>query len=221
MLGSGHMLLLLLIAFQHSRGVLSATDSCPQNSVIYTGEYLHIIRNTLLYTNGSVRGVDEFNTTFLISPGAVENSYVIRKPTIFENLNRTFTNNGSVDTQDVISSDVESICVAPPYPGAGLECIDVEESGTFTVMPLEVEANCNMLKGWIIYKEPKLPGCDSDVCTPAVGYSTLILTLADDNTRKGNSSEPEQQQYPDATGSARCFSSAFYALGVMLLSMLL
>lgn len=72
-----------------------------------------------------------------------------------------------------------------------------------------------------------MPICPS-VCEYSNGPWNITYTnqvfapyYADDDTSKGNSSEPEQQQYPDATGSASCSSSVFHALGVIFLCMLL
>lgn len=42
---------------------------------------------------------------------------------------------------------VQTVCGAPPYPGAGVECVDLEDAGISRLTPLEVDKDCNNAHG--------------------------------------------------------------------------
>ena len=60
--------------------------------------------------------------------------------------------------------------MAPPFESAGLQCGDLEDPGMLSITPLEVDANCNLMKAWNTYLEPKTPGCDGELCYPNVAF---------------------------------------------------
>jgi hypothetical protein len=150
---------------------------CENNSVNYTGKY-EIDHHAILeveYESGNVSATNDLVATFLILPGAVDHSYVMRKHSgeddTEENSNSDAAD-ATINALAKLSYDVDRICVAPPQPGAGLECVDLEDAGITKLMPMEVDADCNLIKGWATYLEPKTPGCNDTICTPVAYYAT-------------------------------------------------
>ncbi len=99
---------------------------------------------------------------------------MVKKPEIFRNLGDNNATSDGGSEEDLVSAQAESMCFAPPYHGEALECVDLSDPAQLRVMPLEVDEDCAMLKGWVMYLEPKSPGCTTGVCDPAIGYSTMI-----------------------------------------------
>jgi hypothetical protein len=165
-------ILLLLIGT-----VPSYAAMCENNSVNYTGEYLVDHRAVLEFEYGTsnVSATTGLEATFVISPGPVDYSYVMRK---HQGVNDTEENSDSNAADASIRQlgdlipEVDRICVAPPHQGAGLECVDMEDAGITRMMPMEVDADCNLIKGWATYLEPKTPGCNGTICTPVAYYAT-------------------------------------------------
>ena len=169
---------------------------CENNRVNYTGDFIIDHQATLEaeYESGNVTATRDLQGTFLILPGPLDHSYVMRK---WVGVNDTVENSDSdaadatIDALAKLGDGADRMCVAPPQQGAGLECVDMEDAGITRLMPIEVDANCNLIKGWATYLEPKTPGCNGTICTPTVYYATY--------TRSDAGSEAPIQLTSDAT----------------------
>lgn len=158
-----------------------ATEACPNNSIKYSGEYNVVTESGLGYLNGTVLDVGAFETTHVILPGLAKNSFVIKKLAHLQPEDGDIRegNNSSITVENV---PAETLCIAPPYPSAGLECVDVEDIGISRVTPLEVDEDCNMIKGWMVYIEPTLPDCSKSRFCSLSGYATLSRVGATTST---------------------------------------
>lgn len=152
--------------------------ACPNNSVNYAGEYIFVAGPGLIFSNGSVQDSvpsGGFSTRYLILPGEATNSYVIKKLAhpYPEDTDDGAANTSLIDDepQDFGNIPVVTMCVAPPFPGAGLECVDLEDVGITRLTPLEVDEDCNVVKSWYLYMEPMLPDCTRPFCS-IVAYGT-------------------------------------------------
>jgi len=174
MLGFGFLLVWLLVLGGDSSGVLGVSDACPDNSVNYAGEYKYVIESGLAYSNDTVQTLGPFSSVQLILPGEAKHSYLKKKLTPLIAGDGSVTTNSSVtDEQDFDSIPVETMCMAPPQSGAGLVCVDVKDDGVSRISPLEVDKDCNMLKGWLTYLEATQPGCEPGTFCSYVTYVTL------------------------------------------------
>lgn len=164
----------LLFVLGDSTGVLGVSDICPDNSVNYAGEYRFVIESSVGYGNDTVKALGPFSSVKLISPGEAKYSYVQKKWTpIAQGDGSIMTDNSFIDEQDFENIPVETMCMAPPQSGAGLVCADVKDDGVSRIIPIEVDRDCNMLKGWNTYLEATLPGCEAGSFCSYVSYVTL------------------------------------------------
>eukprot|EP00890_Picochlorum_soloecismus_P000248 jgi/Picsp_1/1223/NSC_04704-R1_---NA--- len=175
---------------------LDVSDACPYNSVNYAGEYIFVAGPGLIYSNGSVQDSvpnGGFSTRYLILPGDATNSYVVKKLALpYPEDTDGATNSSFIDDrpQDFENIPVVTMCVAPPYPGAGLECVDLEDVGITRLTPLEVDEDCNMLKSWYLYMEPTLPDCTRPFCS-LVAYGTYTLVNSSSSEADSPSKGPD------------------------------
>lgn len=158
--------------------VIRVGGMCDNNAISYQGLYTVTWsgRSTVNSSNAAIR-TDGFEAQFQIDAappsesGSQEYSYWVRRYVGEKNATTTDANVvASVSAAKEVG--VDSICVAPPYPSAGLECVDVEDAGLTRLTPIEVDADCNLIKGWSTYLEAATPGCDGPLCYPVASIRT-------------------------------------------------
>ena len=156
-----------------------ARGVCENNSINYAGYYDYAsFALSTIDESGNATRMDDFKAAFEIFPappnsaGSREYSYWIRRylgdtlnisvPTLV--LDATVEEVSKIDPAD-------TICVAPPFESAGLRCVDLEDAGINQLTPLEVDADCNLIKAWGTMMEPKTPGCDGPLCYPVASFN--------------------------------------------------
>ena len=149
---------------------------CDNNSIKYSGQYTVTWsgRSTVNDENDAVVTVHE-TAQFVITtpPGeqAPSERYWMGKFTGNETYEDA-TLSAAVTAAE--ENAVDALCVAAPYDNAGLQCADIDDVGILTLHPLEVDAECNLVKAWGTYLEPATPGCDSPQCRPVASVRTLV-----------------------------------------------
>ena len=195
---------------------VGARGECDNNSINYAGTYkFFALGRSTVDEKGNATRVDDIEALFQIfaappnSAGSQEYSYWIKS------WNGDTVNISSPDpvleagiAADEFLSPADKICVAPPFESAGLQCVDLEDPGMFRITPLEVDANCNLIKVWGPYLEPKTPGCEDKVCFPFVAYMIWI--------RQGSETTESISLTNSNSGGSRYSYHAFIALMLLL-----
>lgn len=144
---------------------------CDNNNINYAGYYnIDVFGGSTIDEKGNATRVDDFETVFEIFPappnsaGSREYSYWVRK-SVGNTVNPSIPDPTVKATLDDLNEfgPADSICVAPPFESAGLQCVDLKDAGMYQLTPLEVDANCNLIKGWSSYMEPKTPECEGSL----------------------------------------------------------
>ena len=160
--------------------VIGTRGLCEQNSVNYSGVYIFdYSRGSTLDASGNPTRVDHTPAQVRIfaapanNVGSRESSFWMQK--FFNQTEEDFDGAALSDSVEgaLKLGSVNSLCVATPHEGAGLECVDLEDSAAFRIMPLEVDADCNMLTGWSTYIEPSSPGCTNASCFPMIAATDV------------------------------------------------
>ena len=78
-----------------------------------------------------------------------------------------------------------ALCMAPPYPGAGLRCVDTEDAGTREYQATRINDNCNVIEAYYIYTEPFTQPypCPDPPETPTLCYPSITFA---EITRSGD-----------------------------------
>ena len=148
---------------------------CDNNAIKYSGQYIATYsgRSNVDAENRAIAPADQ-EAQFVITtpPGeqAPSERYWMEKFTG----NETYEDALSAAVTAAAENAVDALCVAAPYDNAGLQCADIDDTGILTLHPLEVDAECNLVKAWGTYLEPATLGCDSTECRPVASIRTLV-----------------------------------------------
>ena len=182
-----------------------ARGACDSNSINYAGNYnLDGFGHSSIDEKGNATRTEDFKAVYQIFPappnsaGSREYSYWMRRY-VGDTVNISVTNPVVESVVEAVSElgPADTICVAPPFESAGLRCVDLEDAGINQLTPLEVDADCNLIKAWGSYMEPKTPGCEGPLCYPIITYG-VFTRLGSETTESiplANSSGGGQYSY--------------------------
>ena len=155
---------------------VGARGICDNNSINYAGNYTwNGYGISSVDEKGNAIRLDDVEALWEIFPappnsaGSREYSYWVHRY-VGDTLNISVPTPVLDATVEKVSKigPADTLCVAPPFELAGLQCVDLEDAGMFKLIPLEVDADCNLIKGYGAMSEPKTPGCEGPLCYPAI-----------------------------------------------------
>ena len=150
-------------------------EKCQGKPLNYAGAYslksAHMSYDT---TTSTLSGAEDQTLEFVISPGSAgKTSWIWNKYT--DPATRNVTNPMMLASVEAGAGvEVDALCFAPPpkWGGKGMmSCVDTLDSGHTTVIPDEVNDDCEVVTASYIYTEAATVGCTETMCMPSIAHA--------------------------------------------------
>ena len=153
-------------------------EKCQGKHLNYAGTYSFKSAHMYYDTNTStLKGVQDNTYEYVITPGSAgKTSWIMNKFT-GDPATRNLTNPTSIAQAEAGAGlKADALCFAPPpkWGGKGMmSCVDTLDSGHTTVIPDEVNDDCEVVTASYVYTEAATVGCTETMCMPATGEGKL------------------------------------------------
>ena len=153
-------------------------EKCQGKPLNYAGAYslksAHMSYDT---TTSTLSGAEDQTLEFVISPGSAgKTSWIMNKYT-GDPATRNLTNPTSIAQAEAGAGvKVDALCFAPPpkWGGKGMmSCVDTLDSGHTTVIPDEVNDDCEVVTASYKYTEAAMVGCTETMCMPTIAHGEM------------------------------------------------
>ena len=153
-------------------------EKCKGKHLNYAGTYrlktAHMSYDT---TTSTLKGVEDNTYEYVITPGSAgKTSWIMNKFT-GDPATRNLTNPTSIAQAEAGAGlKADALCFAPPpkWGGKGMmSCVDTLDSGHTTVIPDEVNDDCEVVTASYIYTEAATVGCTERMCMPTIAHGEM------------------------------------------------
>ena len=149
-------------------------EKCQGKPLNYAGAYslksAHMSYDT---TTSTLKGVQDQTYEFVITPGSAgKTSWIMNKYT-GDPATRNISTVMLASVEAGAGVKVHALCFAPPpkWGGKGMmSCVDTLDSGHTTVIPDEVNDDCEVVTASYKYTEAATVGCTDPLCMPAISH---------------------------------------------------
>ena len=149
-------------------------EKCQGKPLNYAGAYslksAHMSYDT---TTSTLSGAEDQTYEFVITPGSAgKTSWIMNKYT-GDPATRNIMTTRLASVEAGAGVKVDALCFAPPpkWGGKGMmSCVDTLDSGHTTVIPDEVNDDCEVVTASYIYTEAATVGCTDPLCMPAISH---------------------------------------------------
>jgi len=152
-------------------------EKCQGKHLNYAGTYrfktAHMSYDT---TTSTLKGFEDNTYEYVITPGSAgKTSWIMNKFTDPAKMN--VTNPTSIAQAEAGAGvKADALCFAPPpkWGGKGMmSCVDTLDSGHTTVIPDEVNDDCEVVTASYIYTEAAMVGCTETMCMPTIAHGEM------------------------------------------------
>ena len=152
-------------------------EKCQGKHLNYAGTYrlktAHMSYDT---TTSTLSGAEDRTLEFVISPGSAgKTSWIMNKYT-GDPATRNIMTTRLASVEAGAGVKVDALCFAPPpkWGGKGMmSCVDTLDSGHTTVIPDEVNDDCEVVTASYKYTEAATVGCTETLCMPNTSEGKL------------------------------------------------
>merc|ERR1719183_1648155 len=152
-------------------------EKCQGKPLNYAGAYslksAHMSYDT---TTSTLSGAEDQTLEFVISPGSAgKTSWIMNKYT-GNPATRNIMTTRLASVEAGAGVKVDALCFAPPpkWGGKGMmSCVDTLDSGHTTVIPDEVNDDCEVVTASYKYTEAATVGCTETLCMPNTSEGKL------------------------------------------------
>ncbi|XRB17125.1 hypothetical protein RI054_14g69700 [Pseudoscourfieldia marina] len=149
-------------------------EKCQGKPLNYAGTYARK-HTTMSYdtTTSTLKGNEDQTREYVIMPGSAgKTSWIMNKYT-GDPATRNISTMMLASVEAGAGVKVDALCFAPPpkWGGKGMmSCVDTLDSGHTTVIPDEVNDDCEVVTASYIYTEAATVGCTDPQCMPAIAH---------------------------------------------------
>ncbi|GHP12419.1 hypothetical protein PPROV_001114600 [Pycnococcus provasolii] len=153
-------------------------EKCQGKHLNYAGTYSFKSAHMYYDTNTStLKGVQDNTYEYVITPGSAgKTSWIMNKFT-GDPATRNLTNPTSIAQAEAGAGlKADALCFAPPpkWGGKGMmSCVDTLDSGHTTVIPDEVNDDCEVVTASYKYTEAAMVGCTETMCMPTIAHGEM------------------------------------------------
>ena len=152
-------------------------EKCQGKPLNYAGAYslksAHMSYDT---TTSTLSGAEDQTLEFVISPGSAgKTSWIMNKYT-GDPATRNIMTTRLASVEAGAGVKVDALCFAPPpkWGGKGMmSCVDTLDSGHTTVIPDEVNDDCEVVTASYKYTEAATVGCTETMCMPTIAHGEM------------------------------------------------
>ncbi len=153
-------------------------EKCQGKPLNYAGTYNNKFA-TMSYdtTTSTLKGIEDQTSEFVITPGSAgKTSWIMNKYT-GDPATRNMTAPTTIAQAEAGAGvEVDALCFAPPpkWGGKGMmSCVDTLDSGHTTIIPDEVNDDCEVVTASYKYTEAATVGCTETMCMPSIAHAEL------------------------------------------------
>ena len=152
-------------------------EKCQGKHLNYAGTY-NSKAAVMSYdtTTSTLKGIEDQTFQRIIMPGSAgKTSWIMNKYT--DPATRNVTDPTMLAQAEAGAGvEVDALCFAPPpkWGGKGMmSCVDTLDSGHTTVIPDEVNDDCEVVTASYIYTEAATVGCTERMCMPTIAHGEM------------------------------------------------
>eukprot|EP00237_Pycnococcus_provasolii_P009117 CAMPEP_0198721266 /NCGR_PEP_ID=MMETSP1471-20131121/64794_1 /TAXON_ID=41880 /ORGANISM="Pycnococcus provasolii, Strain RCC733" /LENGTH=200 /DNA_ID=CAMNT_0044482153 /DNA_START=123 /DNA_END=725 /DNA_ORIENTATION=- len=153
-------------------------EKCQGKHLNYAGTYslksAHMSYDT---TTSTLKGTEDQTYESVITPGSAGNtSWIMNKYTGDPATRNVTAPMMLAQAEAGAGVEVDSLCFAPPpkWGGKGMmSCVDTLDSGHITIIPDEVNDDCEVVTASYKYTEAATVGCTDRQCMPAINHGEM------------------------------------------------
>ena len=152
-------------------------EKCQGKHLNYAGTY-RAKAATMSYdtTTSTLKGNEDQTFELVITPGSAgKTSWIMNWFT--DPATRNVTNPTTIAQAEAGAGvKVDALCFAPPpkWGGKGMmSCVDTLDSGHTTIIPDEVNDDCEVVTASYKYTEAATVGCTETMCMPSIAHAEL------------------------------------------------
>jgi len=152
-------------------------EKCQGKNLNYAGTYslkrAHMSYDT---TTSTLSGAEDQTSEVVITPGSAgKTSWIMNKYT-GDPATRNIMTTMLAQAEAGAGVEVDALCFAPPpkWGGKGMmSCVDTLDSGHTTVIPDEVNDDCEVVTASYKYTEAATVGCTETMCMPTIAHGEM------------------------------------------------
>ena len=153
-------------------------EKCQGKHLNYAGTYsLKSAYMSYDTTTSTLSGAEDQTYEFVIMPGSAGKTSWVMNFLTGDPATRNMTNPTTIAQAEAGAGvEVDALCFAPPpkWGGKGMmSCVDTLDSGHTTIIPDEVNDDCEVVTASYIYTEAATVGCTDPLCMPAISHGEL------------------------------------------------
>ena len=153
-------------------------EKCKGKHLNYAGTY-RAKHATMSYdtTTSTLKGIEDQTFEFVFTPGSAgKTSWIMNKYTDPATRNISDAPMMLAQVEAGAGVEVDALCFAPPpkWGGKGMmSCVNTLDSGHTTIIPDEVNDDCEVVTASYKYTEAATVGCTETMCMPSIAHAEL------------------------------------------------